>query len=170
MHNYVKMHKYAKNIHNCAKYAYIEDLVISSSFITSERPHIKKINNSNLSDFKSFFKINMISIYKHVTFKILFVFSIIQLIASLVTGYEYLGLKSYPLTYFMVDQISGSSGLFIIIILVFFSGELVWRDRDVQLNEVIDSTAHSTLIPLFSKSFSNFLILRKNSNMVRDFL
>ena len=133
-----------------------EDLVISSSFITSERPHIKKINNSNLSDFKSFFKINMISIYKHVTFKILFVFSIIQLIASLVTGYEYLGLKSYPLTYFMVDQISGSSGLFIIIILVFFSGELVWRDRDVQLNEVIDSTAHSTLIPLFSKTLSLF--------------
>ena len=56
----------------------------------------------------------------------------------------------------MVDQISGSSGLFIIIILVFFSGELVWRDRDVQLNEVIDSTAHSTLIPLFSKTLSLF--------------
>ncbi|MAW50649.1 MAG: hypothetical protein CMC41_05930 [Flavobacteriaceae bacterium] len=133
-----------------------EDLVKSSSFTTSKRPDIKLINNSNLSDFKSFFKINMISIYKHVTFKILLVFSVIQLIAGLFSGYEYLGLKSYPLTYFMVDQISGSSGLFIIIILVFFSGELIWRDRDVQLNEVIDSTSHSTLIPLFSKTLSLF--------------
>ena len=56
----------------------------------------------------------------------------------------------------MVDQISGSSGLFIIIILVFFSGDVVWRDRDGQINEVIDSTAHSTLIPLFSKTISLF--------------
>ena len=54
----------------------------------------------------------------------------------------------------MIDQISGSSGLFIIIILVFFSGELVWRDRDVQINEVIDSTPHSSLVPLFSKALS----------------
>ncbi|MBL29910.1 MAG: hypothetical protein CMC81_01515 [Flavobacteriaceae bacterium] len=133
-----------------------EDIVGGSSYTATERPVIKMINNSNFSDFKSFFKINMTSIYKHVTFKILFVFSVIQLIAGLVSGYEYLGLKSYPLTYFMVDQISGSSGLFILIILVFFSGELVWRDRDVQLNEVIDSTAHSTLIPLFSKTLSLF--------------
>ena len=41
-----------------------------------------------------------------------------------------------------------------VIILVFFSGELVWRDRDVQINEVIDSTPHSSLAPLFSKTIS----------------
>jgi ABC-2 type transport system permease protein len=115
-------------------------------------PESKISKDSMFTHFKSFFKLNMSSIYKHVTFKILFVFSIIQLIAGLASGYEYFGLKSYPLTNLMIDQISGSSGLFIIIILVFFSGELVWRDRDVQINEVIDSTPHSSLVPLFSKA------------------
>ena len=115
---------------------------------------IKISKDSMFTHFKSFFKLNMNSIYKHVTFKILFVFSIIQLIAGLATGFEYFGLKSYPLTYFMVDQVNGSSSLFILIILVFFSGELVWRDRDVQVNEVIDSTPHSSLVPLFSKALS----------------
>ena len=117
-------------------------------------PESEISKDSMFTHFKSFFKLNMSSIYKHVTFKILFAFSIIQLIAGLASGYEYLGLKSYPLTNLMIDQISGSSGLFIIIILVFFSGELVWRDRDVQINEVIDSTPHSSLVPLFSKALS----------------
>jgi len=111
-------------------------------------------NDSVVNHFKSFFKLNMKSIYKHVTFKILFLFSIIQLAAGLISGYEYYGLKSYPITNLMIDQISGSSGLFILIILVFFSGELVWRDRDVQINEVIDSTPHSSLASLFSKTIS----------------
>jgi len=119
-------------------------------------PKVQINNNSTYLHFKSFFKLNMNSIYKHVTFRILFAFSVIQLIAGLAAGFEYFGLKSYPLTYFMVDQIQGSSALFVIIILVFFSGELVWRDRDVNVNEVIDSTPHSTLIPLFSKTLSLF--------------
>tara|TARA_B110000444_G_C18848206_1_gene603551 strand:+ start:1694 stop:5272 length:3579 start_codon:yes stop_codon:yes gene_type:complete len=121
-----------------------------------ETPKVQISTNSTFLHFKSFFKLNMNSIYRHVTFKILFIFSIIQLVAGLASGYEYFGLKSYPLTYFMIDQVSGSSSLFILIILVFFSGELVWRDRDVQLNEVIDSTPHSTLVPLFSKTLSLF--------------
>ncbi len=132
------------------------DVEKTSNVPLEKFPKIQITKNSNYQHFKSFFKLNMNSIYKHVTFKILFVFSIIQLIAGLATGYEYFGLKSYPLTYFMVDQVSGSSGLFVLIILVFFSGELVWRDRDVQVNEVIDSTPHSTLIPLFSKTLSLF--------------
>jgi hypothetical protein len=126
--------------------------------IPENTPEVQISKKSVFLHFKSFFKLNMNSIYKHVTFRILFIFSIIQLIAGLASGYEYFGLKSYPLTYFMVDQVSGSSGLFILIILVFFSGELVWRDRDVQINEVIDSTPHSTLIPLFSKTLSLFTL------------
>ena len=126
--------------------------------IPKKIPKAQVLNSSTLLHFKSFFKLNMKSIYKHVTFRILFIFSIIQLIAGLASGYEYFGLKSYPLTYFMIDQVGGSSSLFILIILVFFSGELVWRDRDVQINEVIDSTPHSTLIPLFSKTLSLFTL------------
>jgi ABC-2 type transport system permease protein len=105
--------------------------------------------------FFSFFWINFISIYKHVTFRILFLFSIILLISDLISGFEYFGLQSYPLTYIMTDSISGTS-LFVMIILVFFSGELIWRDRDFRINEVVDATPHSTLIPLFAKTLSLF--------------
>ena len=121
-----------------------------------ELPTVNIKDETLFLHFKSFFKMNLTSIYKHVTFRILFVFIIINLIAGFTVGYEYYGLKYYPVTYQMSDDISGASGLFVIIMLVFFSGELVWRDRDCQINEVVDSTPHLTLIPLFSKTLSLF--------------
>lgn len=104
--------------------------------------------------FKSFFKINFLSIIKSVTFKILFAFSAIILIANLSGGYEYFGLQSYPVTYKIIDTISGASGIFIVIILVFFSGELIWRDRDNKINEVVDATPHTSFVSLIAKALS----------------
>ncbi len=102
--------------------------------------------------FKSFFGINFRSILKSVTFKIIFLFSAIILFSNFMGGFEYFGLKTYPVTYKMVDIIKDSSGLFIIIILVFFSGELVWRDREIKINEVIDATPHGSFLPLAAKA------------------
>ena len=104
--------------------------------------------------FKSFFKINFLSIIKSATFKILFLFNLILLVSSLAGGFEYFGLQSYPLTYKMIDDIGGSSSIFIIIILVFFSGELIWNDRDNKINEVVDSTPHTSFISLIAKALS----------------
>lgn len=104
--------------------------------------------------FKSFFFINSKSIIKSVTFKIMFIFAFIMLIANVTGSFEYFGLKTYPVTYKMLDIIQGSSGLFIAIILVFFSGELIWRDRDNKINEVVDATPHTTMISLTAKALS----------------
>ena len=110
--------------------------------------------SSQLILFKSFLKINLLSILKSTTFKILFAFSAIILIANLQGGFEYFGLQSYPITYNMIDFISGVSGIFVIIILVFFSGELIWRDRTSHINEVIDATPHFSMASLLAKVVS----------------
>ena len=104
--------------------------------------------------FKSFFYTNFLSIVKSVTFKILFLFCIIILVTDLVGGYEYFGLQSYPLTYKLIDTIKNSTNIFTVIILIFFSGELIWRDRDSKINEVIDATAHTSFISMAAKALS----------------
>jgi len=106
------------------------------------------------TQFKSFFLINFLNIVKSASFKILFLFSAIILIASLFGGAEYYGLQSYPLTYKIIDTIRLSTELFVIIILVFFSGNLIWRDRESKINEVIDATPHTSLISLATKALS----------------
>lgn len=104
-----------------------------------------------MQHFISFFKLNFYSIIRSATFKTLFIFSGIMLFTSLFGGFEYFGLQSYPVTYKMIDALNGSLGLFEIIIIVFFSGELVWRDRAAKINEVIDATAHNSVVALFAR-------------------
>ena len=86
-------------------------------------PEISVKRESLISQFLTFFSINFKNIYRHVTFKILFLFSFILLLTDLISGYEYFGLKSYPLTYRMTDSISGTY-LFVMIILVFLAENL----------------------------------------------
>ena len=103
------------------------------------------------TQFRSIFRMNTLSITKSVVFKILALFGIILLVTSLAQGYEYFGLQSYPVTYMILDDITGSTSTFMIIIIVFFSGELVWRDRISRIDEVINSTPHGTAVSLFAK-------------------
>jgi ABC-2 type transport system permease protein len=110
--------------------------------------------STNWLQFKSFFFTNFLSIVKSVTFKILFLFCIIILVTDLVGGFEYFGLQSYPLTYKLIDSIKGSTNIFTVIILIFFSGELIWRDRDSKINEVVDATAHTSFISMAAKALS----------------
>ncbi|BAO75005.1 M1 family aminopeptidase [Winogradskyella sp. PG-2] len=109
---------------------------------------------TNWVQFKSFFYTNFLSIVKSVTFKILFLFCITILVADLSGGFEYFGLQSYPLTYKLIDSIKDNTDIFIIIIVVFFSGELIWRDRDYKINEVVDATAHTSFISMSAKALS----------------
>jgi len=111
-------------------------------------------NNTEWIQFKSFFYVNFLSIAKSVTFRILFLFSAILLLTNLIGGFEYFGLQSYPLTYKLIDTISNGTIIFVVIILVFFSGELIWRDRGSNINEVIDATPHTSFISLLAKGIS----------------
>ncbi len=109
---------------------------------------------SEWSQFRSFFYMSFLSIVKSTTFKILFLFSAILLFTNLFSGFEYYGLQSYPITYKVIDSISNNTILFTLIILVFFSGELIWRDRGSKINEVIDATPHTSFVSLLAKSLS----------------
>jgi len=58
----------------------------------------------------------------------------------------------------MADVIGNSTSVFVIIILVFFSGELVWRNRESKINEVIDATPHGSLLGLIAQTLALFLV------------
>ena len=109
---------------------------------------------SGWNHFSSFFKINFLSMAKSTTFIIILIFAIIMFLGNVWGGFESFGLKSYPVTYKMLDEVNGISSLFVLIILVFFSGELVWRDRDSHISEVIDGTPHQSMVSLIAKALS----------------
>ena len=121
-----------------------------TNFTLFNKPQIT-VALSNWVHFKSFFKISFLNIIKSVVFKVIFLFALILLVVEIVGGFEYFGLKSYPLTYIVVDMINDSTTIFFIIIVVFFSGELIWNDRTSKINEVINATPHNSFTSLLAK-------------------
>ena len=49
------------------------------------------------------------------------------------------GTETYPVTRSMIELASGSFSLFTIIIVIIYSGELVWRERETRIDQIIDA-------------------------------
>ncbi len=75
---------------------------------------------------------------------------VIILINSINLGTVY-GVDSFPTTYLIVEELQEMSLYFFIIILVFYSGELIWKERDTRLNLIYDATPLSDFLNLSSK-------------------
>lgn len=75
---------------------------------------------------------------------------IIILINSVNLGTVY-GVDSFPATYFIVEELQETSIYFFLIILVFYSGELVWKERSAKLNLIYDATPMSSYMKLLGK-------------------
>ena len=50
------------------------------------------------------------------------------------------GTTTWPVTYQMIEILNGSFGLFMLVIIAFYAGELVWAERDVKIGQIMDAT------------------------------
>ncbi len=104
-------------------------------------------------------KLEFKSILNNTVFKILAAISIILLIVVFAFSSEAYGGVEYPVTYNMIDIIKGSMNIFIIAILIFYSGVLVWKERDAKMNDIYDALPYQTSISVLSKFFALHLTL-----------
>ncbi len=65
---------------------------------------------------------------------------------------------TYPVTHMMLLMASAGFLIFAIAIIIFYSGELVWRERDAQLNQVVDALPLQRWVLFCSKLFALMLV------------
>lgn len=65
------------------------------------------------------------------------------------------GTTTYPTTYMITDVLGGGFEIFILIVLVFYAGELVWREKDAGMKQVFDMMP----IPASFAYFAKFIAL-----------
>ncbi len=58
---------------------------------------------------------------------------------------------TWPVTYAVLELLGGTFSLFMLIIITFYAGELIWRERDVRLNQVQDAMPMPTWVPFIAK-------------------
>ena len=59
--------------------------------------------------------------------------------------------ETYPVTYKILDNVAGIFQFFILIFVVFFSGTIIWREREVKMDELVGATPVSNTSLYFSK-------------------
>jgi ABC-2 type transport system permease protein len=69
------------------------------------------------------------------------------------------GTSDHPTLAATIKGVQGGSAIFLLMIAAFYGGELVWRERDRKINELIDSTAVPSWVMTLPKILALFLVL-----------
>lgn len=91
------------------------------------------------------------AIIKNPTFIIIVVIGLMNLVTNLTSFTSLYGTDQYPVTYDVIDSIRGAFYLFLVAIITFYSGVLVWKERDAKINEIQDSMPVKTNLLFLSK-------------------
>jgi ABC-type transport system involved in multi-copper enzyme maturation permease subunit len=76
---------------------------------------------------------------------------LLYLILALQVSGKIYGTKTWPVTYQIEEIVSGTFELFVVVILAFYAGELIWSERDVGLGGIFDATPVPDGVILFAK-------------------
>jgi ABC-type transport system involved in multi-copper enzyme maturation permease subunit len=94
-----------------------------------------------LTQFWSALRSDMSAVVFSKTFLIVLLFTLINVGFSLAFGnFDSYGVRTFPVTYQMVETISSAFLIMPLALITFFSGVLVWRDRDNRFHEILGAT------------------------------
>ena len=82
---------------------------------------------------------------------------IILLINSINLENSY-GISSFPRTYLIIEELQEMSIYFFLIILIFYSGELIWKERTIKLDLIYDALPISDFVSLAGKFIGLMMI------------
>ena len=91
-------------------------------------------------------------IVRSTPFIVIAVFAFANVFASAFgTTDQIYGTSVYPVTQLMLRLLNGALGLFLLIVLTFYAGEMIWRDRKFGIADVVDALPVPNWVPLAAK-------------------
>ncbi|MEO7825921.1 MAG: ABC transporter permease subunit, partial [Allosphingosinicella sp.] len=104
-------------------------------------------------------RLEMQQVFKSPAFAVLVALGMINTAASLWFTREMYGTPIQPATSAIIPTVFGAFGIFPIIIAIYYSGELVWRERDRRMHEIIDATPLPNWAYVVPKTLAVTLVL-----------
>lgn len=91
---------------------------------------------------------------KNVYFAALALTGVLLLVVGSIDLGSIYGTSTYPVTYQVLDMIRDMFELFILVVTIFYSGELVWREREQRIAQMLDALPVPSWLPLASKTLA----------------
>jgi len=83
--------------------------------------------------------LHFVETVKNIYFAVIVLAGVLFMVVSARTMGDIYGTPTYPVTYQVIDEVGGTFELFMLIIITFYAGELIWRERDAGTHEIVDS-------------------------------
>jgi ABC-type transport system involved in multi-copper enzyme maturation permease subunit len=96
-------------------------------------------------------RLETVSVLRSIPFVVMLVFAVFNLIASMSVSERIAGTSVLPVTHLMLNQLSGSYLFMIMIVVTFYAGELLWKERAIGVHEVVDSLPVPSWVLALSK-------------------
>ncbi|MBI1198905.1 MAG: aminopeptidase [Phenylobacterium sp.] len=104
-------------------------------------------------------RFEMGQVLKSPAFVVLLLLGLFNSLGGLALGAETNGAAIYPVTRWVISTLSGTFTFMVMIVAVYYAGELVWRERERRTHEIVDATAASDWTFLVPKFLAIVLVL-----------
>ena len=85
-------------------------------------------------------RLEMVQVFRSPAFLVLLLVGLFNSSSALLYANELYSTPAWPVTFSLILPLLGSFSIFPVIIAIYYAGELVWRDRDLKMHEIIDAT------------------------------
>jgi ABC-type transport system involved in multi-copper enzyme maturation permease subunit len=130
---------------------------LAASF-ASFAPTLDFSSRASFAAFRELTRLQFKETVKNVFFLVIVLAGVLFVIASELQVDQLFGTKTYPVTYEVLSVLGGTFMLFLLIIITFYSGELVWRERDVGLAPIFDALPIERWVVFSSKLLALMLV------------
>jgi ABC-2 type transport system permease protein len=104
-------------------------------------------------------RFEMGQVFKSPAFAVLLLLGLFNALGGLVLGGELNGSALYPVTRWVIGQLNGSFTFIVMIVAIYYAGELVWRERERKTHEIVDATAVPDWAFVAPKTLAILLVL-----------
>jgi len=100
------------------------------------------------------FTFDTTAVFRSVPFMVMLLFGVLNMVGSASQAGKVFGTAVYPMTHLMVELINSSFSFLLIIIVTFYAGELIFKERQAKIADVNDTMPVPHWAPLVAKSLA----------------
>ena len=98
--------------------------------------------------------LNLRETTKNIYFLVIVLAGVLMMLALALDMGSMFGTNTYPVTYLVLESVSDTFELFMLVITTFYAGELVWREREARMAQMLDALPIPSWLPLLAKLFA----------------
>lgn len=99
------------------------------------------------------------AVLKSLPFLILLGLGLVNLVNTARLSNRLFGTEVHPVTALMLDAMQGSYQFLLVLIVAYYAGEVIWRERDARIAEATDATPVPGWVPLLAKTGALFAVI-----------